>query len=526
MTQPVTQRERTALWPTTTAARGLQKMTATFRATVNRGFYGAALASWLRGYLLSFGTLVLLLRLLNTMGTAWLIWIGGMGFLTVLFLAQRQAKRQFFSDGEARAWLDHRANAGGLFLITSEAEEGYLWRKRVEEALARLPALPRFAWRHWLAGLLLRLLFCVGVFWVEGTAPRHPRGPGYTQARIDETKKELQKLTLLELLPKEKTEPLKEELQKLEELAKSKGLDAGDKESLDHVSEKIEALKNEVQKEVAWGKETAQELAAAEWNNEKNEAAGEKNSEGEKDSDENASTQKAREAVNQYLEELRKKELLDTMLPEVAELLDAEGLLEEGKPIDLSKLKKVQWKKLTKALKKGAKCNCRKACRGEKTGEPDSWCESDGEGDEEDMDEAFLAACQAAKENGSDAAAACANGGDKEGAAENAAANNSTAPGNGGVSRGRGDAPLTLGAPSDASKIHFKPEQLPPGTYQNPDGSLILKELRGAPVPAKNTEAIQGVERLFEQNGSDANRRALPPRYRETVKNYFQGASP
>ena len=93
--------------------------------------------------------------------------------------------------------------------------------------------------------------------------------------------------------------------------------------------------------------------------------------------------------------------------------------------------------------------------------------------------------------------------------------------GQGGINRGRGDAPLTWGAES-LPFDRFKAQALPPGAARSPDDWAPLVVLPGAPreSPAASTPAA--ARAYAAAAGQNAWRRTLAPRHQSAVKKYFE----
>jgi hypothetical protein len=93
-------------------------------------------------------------------------------------------------------------------------------------------------------------------------------------------------------------------------------------------------------------------------------------------------------------------------------------------------------------------------------------------------------------------------------------------PGNGGLNRGRGDAPLTWGEESLPAD-RFKSQPLPPGNARRPDDWTPVVVLPGAPQEAPELSASSGARSYAAAAGQAAWRRTLAPRHQSAVKKYF-----
>jgi hypothetical protein len=94
-------------------------------------------------------------------------------------------------------------------------------------------------------------------------------------------------------------------------------------------------------------------------------------------------------------------------------------------------------------------------------------------------------------------------------------------PGNGGVNRGRADAPLTWGKES-LPFARFKPDALPPGAARSPDDWAPVVELPGTPRESPGQSAPSAARQYAAAAGQSAWRRTLAPRHQSAVKKYFE----
>ena len=93
-------------------------------------------------------------------------------------------------------------------------------------------------------------------------------------------------------------------------------------------------------------------------------------------------------------------------------------------------------------------------------------------------------------------------------------------PGNGGIDRGRADAPLTWG--KETSPLdRFKAKALPPGAARSADDWAPLAELPGAPQVDAQTSIGAAGRQYAPAAGQAAWRRGLAPRHQSAVKKYF-----
>jgi hypothetical protein len=94
-------------------------------------------------------------------------------------------------------------------------------------------------------------------------------------------------------------------------------------------------------------------------------------------------------------------------------------------------------------------------------------------------------------------------------------------PGRGGVTRGRGDAPLTWGKES-LPFDRFKAQALPPGAARSPDDWAPVVELPGTPGESPEQSVPSAARQYAGVAGQSAWRRTLAPRHQSAVKKYFE----
>jgi hypothetical protein len=93
--------------------------------------------------------------------------------------------------------------------------------------------------------------------------------------------------------------------------------------------------------------------------------------------------------------------------------------------------------------------------------------------------------------------------------------------GRGGITRGRGDAPLTWGAES-LPFDRFKAQALPPGAPRSPDDWAPIVVLPGAPRESPALSTPSAARQYAAAAGQSAWRRTLAPRHQSAVKKYFE----
>ncbi len=103
-------------------------------------------------------------------------------------------------------------------------------------------------------------------------------------------------------------------------------------------------------------------------------------------------------------------------------------------------------------------------------------------------------------------------------------------PGAGGVNRGRGDAPLSLGPPADAAGTAFKERSLPPASMAALRDSRLVALTAAAPtaIPAESGDSptSPGTLSAAHAGSGQAYAHRVLPEHRGTVKRYFEKERP
>lgn len=92
--------------------------------------------------------------------------------------------------------------------------------------------------------------------------------------------------------------------------------------------------------------------------------------------------------------------------------------------------------------------------------------------------------------------------------------------GRGGVSRGRGDAPMTWGEETAGSTDRFEAKALPGAQYRDPDHSTIVGVGAAAPT-VEPTAETGGLVDVAASGGRTAWKRRLAPHHRRAIQTYF-----
>ena len=93
-------------------------------------------------------------------------------------------------------------------------------------------------------------------------------------------------------------------------------------------------------------------------------------------------------------------------------------------------------------------------------------------------------------------------------------------PGRGGVTRGRGDAPMMWGDESPGRSDQFEARALPGARLSDPESSAILGIGSAAPTVDAHGEGA-GLVETSPTSGKTAWRRRLSPKHRRAVGSFF-----
>ncbi|MFN0205885.1 MAG: hypothetical protein ACKVS6_06180 [Planctomycetota bacterium] len=98
-------------------------------------------------------------------------------------------------------------------------------------------------------------------------------------------------------------------------------------------------------------------------------------------------------------------------------------------------------------------------------------------------------------------------------------------PGNGGISRGRGDAPMLWGKETEGRTDQFEAKALPPSSELDLQNNQMIGLSASTPQAKPESESGGNVN-VDGSTGKTSWRRRLAPHHRDAVKNYFQSDSP
>lgn len=440
----------------------------------------------------------------TAMGIATATWWLIVGLAAVMVAAVGGAYRglcQVPEEAQLLAWLDADNACGGLLMAAREVPlDGWTWPVRVER-------IPSVAWRKRkaLALLAIAVAYVAAGLFLPQRYLRLVESPGLAaQRQAERLERQLEKLHELGLVTDERRDELRAELDLVRKNASAQE-PGKTHEALDHLQQTLQQLAQEgVQK---WLQERrqlqqAQELA---------EALKQLARTGEIPSpsaqlasqalhkllplDSAGASPKVQELARQVQELLAQHEAgspfsddelakLSDLLQDLldAEALDLDGLAELGllDPEWLRQLKNarlrlvdVEWLKL-----------CLRECE-------------DCDGDPEAL-LVLLAKCRGS----------CSGDGA------------SGLPDRGGVSRGRGDAPISFGKPSSAEGVQFQPQTLQPGALHHLEAPVL--QVRRVQPTTEARETSQGGVLDSSRGTGEGYERQILPRHRRSVRQYFE----
>ncbi len=438
-------------------------------------FRGAV--QWATVWFFLWGVVVLAIRFSGALEDSWLGY-GLLGFLPLaLAVAFREWRRQP-SFTKVRAVYDDLNRCGGV-IMTEEIADMSAWQDRVPSA-----ATPRLRWRSRRAmGLFsLSAVFVAVTLLLPDRLTTLSAKPTLEIGKlVEELRAEIEVLEEEKILEENKADELQQQLSKLKE--ESSGLNPNKTwEALDHLKESNSDLARQAAEE-ALAKLTS--LTRAET------LANALQSAAESGMSEDTATRAAQDLASMVKSAKLEEGLLKGEIP--PELLsDLSGLSKEDMEKLLSALK-FNKESLGKAVAKLANL---KLIDAELLGK----CEKAGACLNPDALAAFLAECE----------------GECEGLIELVASYC-----RGGVTRGRGDAPMTWtdGSAEDGAK--FKEETLPPSSRLS--DSEFVGVSRAAPdLSGEDVVAGSGALVGARSGGGAAHSQAILPRHKQTVQRFFK----
>lgn len=439
--------------------------------TLRRLHFGQFLqtvAEWLAAFLFVFGGAVLAVKLLAPKGWPHVLWVAG-GAVPVALVAWILSRRNRYSRSDSVALLDRRLQTGGLLLTLSERPDRE-WVERLPqmEAVWR-DSLPRIRPVRFAKTLAAPLLFAVAACFVP--LRKLPAEPVQTNLvgrnasnQLEETLAALEEAQVLE--PEEQAK-LKQEIEKLAEEAREQPLTHEKWETVDSLRERLKLRLDTADLLATKGRDAINALKQA-----------------MKDADVKIHQDEQASLEEEAIETLRKIQKRSPMAGKDGRKQGAGGaglqrLMKNGRFSNDPQERQEELDDLDDFLKEES----------EKLGKCRGKCKGDGQGEGEDGD------------------------GDGE----------SETPGNGGVSRGRGDAKLTYGDESTEDGTKFKEVALPPGFLDQP-GEDVTQITPAAPDETPSASAPRsGKKKIDAASGNEAVNRTLRPRHKSVVKRYFDG---
>lgn len=422
-------------------------------------------AEWLGIFFLSFGTIVLLVKLTLPMLWPYVLWLG-LGAFPIAAAAWVYSQRDSFTPCESVAYLDRKLNAGGLLMTLSEAPDGE-WQQQLPqmETLWR-NSLPRFRPVRFAKLVLIPALFSLACGFIplrEYSEDEPLLNQTAREKNVEELKAQFEQLKEEEILDKEETERMEQEIKQL--LAdKNDPLTHEKWETVDALWEKMQLRVD--QRAVAMSKARA---AAATLS---------KSMGGDGDPLTPEQWQELAKQIEAGMSSFSGEGRTGTgkLSGKLGDLMKNGKLNLPGDPkelqqtlADLQDLLEAEEKKL---------CELRGQCQGCKNGQ----CQGTSLAD-------MLADCNK--------------------------------PGRGGVTRGRGDASLNYGHETDEQGVKFKETVLPKGFLDEPNNDVITTTL----APPKEEIAEDAPRTAARQSdpstGKETWNRKISPRYRSVVKDYF-----
>ncbi len=483
---------------------------------VVRTFLSTLLVAGLAG-----GVVVLSLRFMGVgrSALAWSLLLVPVAVVVSFFVVRRRIP----SHGSVRALLDSTNRTGGLLMLSETVSLGR-WGGRLDGL--RLPEL-RWDARRRVLGALLGLAFLGAGFLVPDRMFDTVRdNPLNVDRQVHDLAERIETLEQEKIVGQDEATRLRDEMERVKE--KADGDDpAGTWEALDHLAGKIDRKADRAAEEAL---ESLEKLARAETlagalkqDAEKQDQA--KGHGGDADNDaagkENSGDGMADEVRKEAMQELARmvKDAaaadagLDGQLPpELQQKL--EKMLEQAGPGEGRQLDPQDLEKLLKAAK---------GCQGDLQQQLERLAEKGM------IDPEMLKLAEGLEGGDEQAQADLLNflegldGPPAEGQLGRLCLPGQlNVPGRGGINRGRGDAPLFMGDPSDESGTAFKEKKLPPGAVRGLKDSRLLGVSKGTPGDLPREASVVGGLEKAEAGAGSAHTQPIPPRHRGVVERYFE----
>ena len=451
------------------------------KRSITTAFFLRAFVIGAAAWCFLWGGIVLVLRIAFGITSVIPSLSGAIGLLIVWAVARVIAHRSTPTTDQIRAKLDAINEDGGMLMTSAEVNIPG-WSDHIA-----LQNIPRARWKDNRA-LLALIVGCT--FVAVATLAPLPSSESLLNTSldidglIDDLQAQVELLEEQEIIEEDRAEAV---IEKLEQIAEEAALHDPMKtwEALDHIADSVDTLASEAAEDILSSIEDTTTLEAL------------------ADSLQDAfpgieNEAQLTQAMQELAELMLSKELMDKL----------EGILspELAKALQTQTLSPEQLKELSESLKK---------CNGQQLDKMCKLCEASL------VDSEMLNRCKSVS---SDAEAALQAFLDKEG--ENAEclsiAAQGNLPGKGGVSRGRGDAPLTWTDGTDESGVGFVEEMLPTSELGGMEQSTLLGITRGAPEPLDAAAATPGgaLEETAAGGGAAHKQRVLP-QHKQAVMRYF-----
>lgn len=429
-------------------------------------------AEWLATFLITFGCLVLIVKLLLPDLWPHVLWVSILA-IPCTVAAWWVSKLRHFTWNETVAYLDKRINAGGLLMSLYETSDEH-WDERLPQYETRWAAsLPRFRPKRFASMTAVPCLFAIAVCFVplREAVPDTVLKNTVGQQASSKLEKLLEELEKEDVLEEEEKEELEQEIEKLKQETLKTPLTHEKWETVDALQQKM--LQRLDQKSRALQKASAatDELAKAGSNN---------------------LTEQEIQALEQQLSKTLAKLGMNADFKNGMKL--GKGKSGEGKQGELRLPKDAAArKKALEDLKKHLDKQCEK-CEGLKS-------ECNGEG------------CKDGQCKGGN----CQNGNCKNG--------NCQKPGQGGINRGRADADMSWGEENDPAGTKFKAMVLPPGFLEQPKDEIMGIKRSAPNVDPASSAPRSKAHQLDPSSGRETWNRTLRPKHRKVVRGFFDSKS-
>ncbi|MCA8985050.1 MAG: hypothetical protein R3C12_24135 [Planctomycetaceae bacterium] len=428
-------------------------------------------ADYLAMCLVGLGSAILLVKLFLPQLWPHALWLG-LALCLVPFLAWRKVQRVRFTRTEATALLDRKLQAGGLLMTLSEAPDDQ-WQQhlpRVEHLWRE--SLPKVRPRRFASLVTVPLAFAVASCFIplRENTPLQATPRKVAQQTTDQLEAILKTLEEADVLKEEEKEALRKEIEKFAEETHQQPLTHEQWETADSLKQQLQMSWERNERSLESASQALEQLLSALAN------------QGEMSADQ---LQQLENSLGQNLQSLAQK-AGQGKLGDLSEgLLDKLNQLAQSGKLDLPENAE-QRQKMLDELKQKLQEESEKLAK-------------------------QRSECQGLCEGGNCPGGQCQGEGQCEG----------NKPGQGGVTRGRGDAPMIWGAESDLANTKFKEIVLPPGTLDDPSEQILGLTYKEPEVNVAETAPRGELRETDPSAGRATWDRKLNPRHRETVRKFF-----